>query len=165
MAISDGNESEEGTGEHHPQGSFLHELSKLSYKDLLLAIAKMNAGQKQILALKGSPSVRKVLLRDPNLEVQLAIVNSPKASEAEIEQVAGHASTAEVVLKAIASDGRWTKSYRVRLALAKNPKTPAGMATKCLMGLTAHDLKKLAIDPGVKKVIAQAAQRMVKTQK
>lgn len=137
------------------------DLSRLSYKDLLLAVGKMNVGQKQLLALKGGATIRRILLRDPNVEVQLAIVNSPKTSESEIEQIAGLPASTEVVLQAVFSDGRWAKSYRIKLALAKNPKTPLSIANRCLKSLTPHDLRKLSIDPYMRKPIAQTALRML----
>lgn len=141
------------------------DLSQLNPKELILAITKMNVGQKQQLALKGNGAARKILLRDPNIDVQLAIVKSPKTSEGEIEQMAGMAASAEAVLKAVFADARWSKSYRIKLALAKNPKTPTSIANRCLIGLTTHDLKRLSVDPNTKKIVAQAAIRMLSSHK
>ncbi len=141
------------------------DLSELSGKDLILAVAKMNVGQKIVLALKGNAAVRRILMRDPNVEVQLAIVNSPKTLEGDIEFLAGLPVSAEVVLTTIFSDSRWSKSYRIKHALAKNPKTPASIATKCMRSLTAHDLRKLSVDPNARKSVSQAAQRMLSSHK
>ena len=143
----------------------IEDFSQLSTKELLLAIAKMNVGQKQRLALKGNASARRILLRDPNMDVQLAIVNSPKTSESEIEQIAGMPATAEIVLKTVFSDVRWSKSYRIKHALAKNPKTPVSVANRCMMTLAPHDLRKLSVDPSTRKAIAQSAQRLLNHRK
>ena len=151
--------------EHNALASLSTDFSGLSARELMLAVAKMNVGQKQLLALKGSSAVRRILLRDPNIEVQLAVVNSPKTSEGEIELLAGLPASAEILLKTIFSDARWSKSYRIKLALAKNPKTPASIATRCLRGLTDHDLRKISVDPYARKTIAQAAQRLLSSHK
>ena len=140
-------------------------LGRISSKELILAIKKMNPGQKRLLAAKGNAAVRKILLRDPNFEIQLAIVSSPKTTEGEVEQLAGLASTTEIVLKTIATDGRWMKSYRIKRCLAVHPKTPAGLATRCLRSLTAHDLKKIVQDPNVRRSLVQAAQQMLQTRR
>lgn len=142
-----------------------NDLSGLNGRELILAINKMNPGQKRVLAAKGNAAVRKILLRDPNFEIQLAVVSSAKTTESEVEQLAGLASTAEIVLKTIATDGRWMKSYRIKHRLATHPKTPMALATRCLRALTAHDLKKIAADPNVRKSVVQAAQQMVQTRR
>ena len=145
--------------------SSLAELSSLNSKELVLALKKMNIGQKKVLALKGNVAMRKMLLRDPSVEVQLAVINSPKTTESEIERHAGLASTAEIVLKTISNNSRWMKSYRIKHALAKNPKTPIGIASRCLRSLTKHDVKKISTDPNVRKPLAQTAQRMLRSRR
>lgn len=158
-------QDEEKERESHSSIPQLNDISGMNTREMLLALRKLNVGQKQILALKGNAAVRKALLRDPSIEVQLAIVNSPKTSEGEIEQLAALPASAEIILKTIFSDSRWSKSYRIKHALARNPKTPPSIATRCLMSLTPHDLRKLSQDPSTRKVIAQAAQRMLSSHK
>lgn len=141
--------------------NFLTELNKLNSREQMLAIGKMNSGQKKQLALRGSPTIRKFLLRDPNVDVQLACINSPKVLESEVENIARLPSTAEVVLQSIFSNPRWMKSYRIKLSLSANPKTPMNIVRRCLRSLTPHDLKKLAKDPHLRKQVAQAAQQLI----
>ena len=61
------------------------ELEGLNSRELGLALRKMNMGQKKLMAVKGNAAIRKILLRDPNSDIQLAVLNSPKATESEIE--------------------------------------------------------------------------------
>ena len=141
------------------------QLDGLSGRELIIALKKMNTGQKKLLALKGNAAIRKILQRDPNFEIQLAVVNSSKTTESEVEQLAGLPSTAEIVLKTIFSNTRWTKSYRIKHRLAKNPKTPIGIANRCLRLLTTHDIKKISQDPHIRKTIAQTAKQLLKSRK
>lgn len=145
--------------------SATEQLVGLNPREIRLAIAKMNAGQKKLLAVKGNAAIRKILLRDPNTDVQLAVVNSPKTNESEIEGLAGLPSTSEIVLKTIFSNPRWMKSYRIKLSLAKNPKSPMNVVQRCLRSLTQHDLKKISQDSNLRQPVTQAAQRMLKTRR
>ena len=149
-----------------PSGaSILGELAGLNTREMALAVRKMNMGQKKLLAMKGNAAIRKMLLRDPNSEVQLAVVASPKATESEIESVAQLPATSDIVLKSIFSDARWMKSYRIKHGLAKNPKTPLNIVQRCLRSLTVHDLKKLSQSPYLRKPVIQAVDRLLKTRK
>jgi hypothetical protein len=141
------------------------ELEGLNNREQMLAIKKMNAGQKKLLAMKGSASIRKMLLRDPNFEIQLAVLNSPKTIESEVESVARLPSSAEIVLKTIFSNPRWMKSYRIKLGLASNPKTPMNIVRRCLRSLTAHDLKKISQNPHLKKQVTLAAKQLLHNKK
>ena len=143
----------------------LDRLTRMNSRELSMAIKKMNPGQKKLLAFKGNAAIRKILSRDPNPDIQLAVVNSPKTIEGEIERLASFSSTTEIVLKAISANSRWMKSYRIKHCLAKNPKTSTGVANRCLKSLTTHDLKKISQDPNIKKPTAQAAQRMLKSRR
>ncbi len=141
------------------------ELEGLNSRELILTIKKMNIGQKKLLAIKGSAAIRKILLRDPNFEIQLAIVNGPKTNESEVEQLAKLPSTSEIVLKTISSSTRWMKSYRIKKSLVTNPKTPIGIANRRLRDLTTHDIKKISQDPHLRKPLTRAAQQMLRTRK
>lgn len=165
ISLADIPDLEDGEPGTHVVKPAALELKGLAGKDLILALQKMSPGHKRVLAMKGMGSVRRILLRDPNYDVQLAIVASPKSSESEIEQLASFATTGEVVLKTIGNDGRWMRSYRIKRALALNPKTPMALVTRCLRALTPHDLKKIAVDPNVRRLVAQAANQMVATRR
>jgi len=141
------------------------ELDGLNSRELALAIKKMNMGQKKQLAMKGSPAIRRILLRDPNSEVQLAVVASPKTNESEIESIAKMPATSEIVLKTIFSNSRWFKSYRIKLALTMNPKSPMSVVNRCIRTLTSHDLKKISQNSALRKVVSQAATRLLKTRR
>ena len=135
---------------------------RFSYKELQLKILKMNPGQKRILALKGNISERKILIRDSNLDVQIAVLTSPKCTEGEVEKIAALASTHDRVLKHIYSTGRWAKSQRIKLACLKNPKLPMQICRKFLSSLHKHHVTKILKDPTMPKKTKELAQIIVK---
>lgn len=131
-----------------------------SYKDRLHEIQKMNPGQKQQLALKGTIQERKILIRDSNPEVRLAVLNSPKCTEAEVERIASLPSTSEKILSHICSTTRWEKSLRIKLACLKNPKLPLPICKKFLNTIGKHNVKKISKDMSISKRVRDIAQRM-----
>ena len=138
------------------------EKKKSSYKETLLRIQKMNPGQKQQLAMKANISERKILIRDSSQAVQLAVLSSPKTTEAEVERMAALASTSERVLKHIYSTNRWEKSIRIKLACLKNPKLPLPICQKFLTSLNQHHIKKIAKDPTMPKKTKGLALKMTR---
>lgn len=115
-----------------------------TYKEILQNIQRMNPAQKKRLALKGNITERKILINDPSLEVKIAVIQSPKCTEGEIERIAGAASTPEVVLKTICSSAKWLKSGRIKLACLKNPRLPISTANKFLRAIDKHQLRKIS---------------------
>ena len=68
----------------------------------LQKIAALNVAQRMALAMKGSREDRAILIRDPNKIVGVAVLSSPKITEAEVENIAKMASVPEEILRMIA---------------------------------------------------------------
>jgi len=66
---------------------------------------------------------------------------------------------AEDVLRVIASNRSWTKTYSVILALVKNPKTPVAMSSNFLQRLTTKDVAMVAVDRNVPEALRAAARK------
>lgn len=113
------------------------------------------------IALKGTRDQRSVLIRDPNKLVSLAVLGSPKVTESEIEAFARMANVSEETLRTIGTNRSWTKNYSVISALAKNPKTPTGIALQILSRLNERDLKMIMIDRNVPEALRLAARKYV----
>lgn len=112
------------------------------------------------LAMKGTREQRAQLIRDSNKLVSAAVLSSPKLSESEVEAFAKMANVSEEVLRVIASNRTWTKSYTVVLGLARNPKTPPAISMKLLHRLNERDAKMLAVDRNVPEALRLAARKL-----
>lgn len=124
-------------------------------------VAKMTFPEKLKAAVKGSREMRSILIRDPNKMISAGVLSSPKLTENEIESFARMASLSEDVLRIIAQNRAWTKSYKVILGLAKNPKTPLAMALNFLTRINSSDLKQLSVDRNVSEGLRVAARKKV----
>ena len=95
----------------------------------LQKIAAMSPAQRLALAMKGTREERAILVRDPNRIVAVAVLSSPKISEAEVESIAKMANVSDEILRIIGHTRVWLKKYSIVSALAKNPKTPLGVSS------------------------------------
>ena len=125
-------------------------------------INDMNISQRIRLALLGSKTDRGILIRDRNRLVCLSVIKSPKVQLSEAVAYAGSRNVHDDVIRYIAGKREWQKSYQMKVALARNPKTPTGVGLKLLTHLRKGDLKTVATDKNVSHVIAAAAKRMIR---
>jgi hypothetical protein len=130
----------------------------------LTELFNMKTGQKIKAALTKDAQYRSFLIRDPNRLVSLAVLGSPKITEAEIEQFAGMKNVSDEVLRRIGTNRDWTKKYTVINSLVKNPRTPLPIAMGFVARLQPRDQKALTVDRNVPEAIRKAAQRFVKAQ-
>ncbi len=125
-------------------------------------VQQMNVAQKVKFAFRTDKEGRVLLLKDSSKLVVMAVLNSPKITEQEIEGVAKSRNVSEDVLRAIARKKEWMGNYSIKLGLAGNPKTPIAIAMSQLQLLKTRDLGFLAKDRGVPEAIRNAAQRLVR---
>lgn len=111
------------------------------------------------LAMRGTREQRSQLVRDSNKLVAVAVLSSPKLTEAEVEGFARMANLSEDVLRIIATNRGWVKNYNVVAGLARNPKTPTALAMGFLQRLNERDLKMLAMDRNVSEPVRLAARK------
>ncbi len=122
----------------------------------------LTTGKKVKAALTEDAQARGFLIRDPNRLVALAVLGSPKITEAEIEQFASMKNVSDEVLRRIGTNRDWTKKYTVINSLVKNPRTPLPIAMRFVSRLQPRDIKALAVDRNVPEAIRKSAQRFVK---
>ncbi len=130
----------------------------------LQRLFSLKTGQKIKAALTEDSQTRSFLIRDPNRLVSLAVLGSPKITEAEIEGIAGMKNVSDEVLRRIGTNRDWTKKYTVISSLVKNPRTPLPIAMGFVARLQPRDQKALTVDRNVPEAIRKAAQRFVKAQ-
>ena len=125
------------------------------------ALVTMTFPQRLKAAMKGSREVRAVLIRDPNKLIASSVLSSPKVSIPEVESFARMQNVSEDVLRIIASNRAWLKSYGIVIALTKNPKTPLSLSMNLMARLTSKDLQKLAVDRNVPEALRISARKKV----
>jgi hypothetical protein len=126
----------------------------------LQKIAALNVPERVQLAQRGSREERMILIRDGVKVVALAVLESPKLSETEMESFAGMRNVQEAVLRGIAMRRRYLKLYGVVRALVHNPKTPLDVSLPLLKTLLTMDLKTLIRNKGVPELVTRIATKI-----
>ncbi len=137
------------------------EVSDEERKSLSTRILLMSVSEKIKLALLGNKEARAILIRDSNKMVSASVVKSPKVQNDEIVKIAQMRNVPDEVLRIVATNKDWTKSYAVKKALVENPKTPVQTSFSFLSLLRDSDIKSIARSKNVPSSVAAQAKRLV----
>jgi hypothetical protein len=132
---------------------------------ILQRIQKLNVSERIQLALKGGKEIRTILLKDPNKEVSMTVLENPKITETEIELLARSRSVSEEIVRVVAKKREWMKSYNVILAMVNNPKAPPGIALRLVSELKTRDLQMLEKNKNVTEGVRSTAKKLLKIRK
>ncbi len=114
------------------------------------------------LAMKGSKEERSILIRDGTKVVALAVLDSPKVTDSEVENFANQKNVLEAVLRGITMKRRFAKNYSVTRNLVFNPRTPLDASLGLMKNLLVQDLKNLSGNKEVSDTIRKLALKMFK---
>lgn len=128
-------------------------------------VQKLNVTEKILLALRGGKEMRTLLLRDPNKDVSLSVLENPKITETELEIIAKSRSTSDEALRKITKKREWMKKYGVMHALVTNPRTPPGTALPLIRDLRTRDLAILSRDRNVSEGVRNTAKKLLMARK
>ena len=129
---------------------------------LIERIGRMTVVEKMRAALTGNLETRSVLIRDSAKIVARAVLQSPRVTEAEIEGYAAAKNVTEDVLRLIAANRKFMKSYVVVRALVNNPRVPIDVTLHLVTRLSIKDLKGLSLNRNVPDVIRTTALKTIK---
>jgi hypothetical protein len=123
-------------------------------------IAKLDIKGRIALAMRGNKEERSILIRDSTKIISLAVLDSPKVSEAEVEGFANQRNVLDAVLRTIPMKRRFQKKYNILRNLVFNPRTPIDASLGLMKGLMAKDLKALTENKDVPEAVRKLAHRM-----
>jgi len=129
---------------------------------VLQKISKLDIRGRITLAMRGSKEDRSILIRDSTKLVAIAVLESPKVSDGEVEKFALQKNVLEAVLRAIPLKRRFAKNYNIMRNLVQNPRTPLDLSLGLMKNLLVHDLKNLSGNKEVSDTIRKLALRMFK---
>lgn len=129
---------------------------------VLQKIAKLNITGRIALAMRGDKEERSILIRDSTKLVCLAVLDSPKVSDGEVERFALQKNVLEAVLRGIPMRRKYAKNYAIMRNLVFNPRTPLDLSLGLMKNLLVHDLKNLSGNKEVSDTVRKLALRMFK---
>jgi hypothetical protein len=129
---------------------------------VLQKIAKLDVKGRIQMAMKGTKEERSILIRDGTKLVALAVLESGKISDGEVEKFASQKNVLEAVLRQIPMKRRFLKNYNVVRNLVANPRTPLDVSLGLIKNLLVSDLRNLSSNKEVSDTIRKLALKMYK---
>jgi hypothetical protein len=128
----------------------------------LQKIAKLDIKGRIQLAMKGTKEERSLLIRDGTKIVALAVLESPKISDGEVERFATQKNVLEAVLRGIPMKRRFAKNYAVLRNLVFNPRTPLDLSLGLMKNMLIGDLRNLSNNKEISDTVRKLATKMFK---
>jgi len=141
----------EEIAERERRGCLKQQLSELSFADKLF------------IAEKGTSSQRMVLVRNPDRRIAVAVLNSTRTTDGEVETIAHMKSVNPEVLAEITERSEWSNQYPIAKALVFNPKTPATGAANLVRKLREIDLRAVWRNRDLHEIVRIAAQKRLRS--
>ena len=134
-------------------------------ENIFQRIQRLGVTEKRHLARMGGREIRSVLIKDPNKEVLLTILENPKLTETEVEIMAKSRFMPEEALRKISKKRDWMKKYSIALAIVTNPKTPPGVAVTFVNELKTRDLAILEKNRNISDAVRTTAKNILQSRR
>lgn len=149
----------------HDRNDDGEETLRNEFKPLYARISEMTVTQKIRRAILGTSAERMLLVRETNRLVASAAASSPMLTENEAARIAANRNVIEDVLRIIAQNRSFTRSYQVKLNLVTNPRTPLSFSARMVPHLRDSDLRNIGRSKNVPANIqALARQQLMRKQ-
>lgn len=125
----------------------------------LQIISRMTVAERVKLAVLGDKEDRMILVRDGSKVVNGAVLASPKISDQEVETIAAMKNVQENVLRTVARNRKFIKSYSVVKSLVNNPRCPLDISLSLIKNLLVPDLKGLSMNKNVPETLKKLAAK------
>src|SRR6266581_7116677 len=127
---------------------------------LIRQIMFMTVRDRVKLGMKGDREARGILVRDPHTLLATAVINNPRLSDQEVEQIAAMRTVCDEVLRLIGMGRAWARSYPIIHNLARNPRTPLPTALHILPRIRTKDLTAISLNRNVSEGVRRQAYRL-----
>ena len=127
---------------------------------LIKRIMFMSARDRMKLAMKGDREARGILIRDTNKVVATGVINNPRITDQEVENISAMRTVSDEVLRLVAMNRNWARSYQVIHNLVRNPRTPIPTVIGTLPRIRSKDLHYLSQNRNVSETVRRQAKRL-----
>jgi len=119
------------------------EIKRVAEEIILQRIPNLPIGEKLTLARRGPARVAGAILAEGHPQALKLALGNAFLTESQVLKVLAKLSVPERTVAAIAQHPKWSCQYNVRVALVRNPRTPAPCVLAFLPNLTLRDLKDI----------------------
>lgn len=122
-------------------------------------LEELTQGERIALARRASRGLIPMLAASADGPVLRALLGNPRLIEAEAAGIAASPTAPADLLSHLSGHPTWGRRRSVRLAVAGNARTPAAAALRVVSSLAPGDLRRLAGDDKVPRIVRVAADR------
>ena len=116
-------------------------------RSIIQRLSSQPLGNKMTLARRGTSAVVESLLREGVPLLVEACLDNPHLKEGSVHQFINSSMSTAETISMVARSGRWKGRPNIRLAILKNPRTPAVWYTLFLPSLPQSTIKELLSVP------------------
>jgi len=116
-------------------------------QQLLTGLPKLALGEKISMARKCGRDLSKVLMKDPDKKVFVALLDNPRVREEDLVTLIRSGGAHPEKLRMLSDHRKWGARYTIRLALIFNPTTPKACSASQIRYLTPADREQLRRHP------------------
>ncbi len=127
---------------------------------LIRRLMLMNAKDRVKMAMKGDREARGILIRDSNRVVATGVIQNPRITDQEVENIAAMRTVTDEVLRLISMNRNWARSYPIIHNLCRNPRTPIPTVIGILPRIRTKDLKNLSQNKNISEAVRRQAERL-----
>jgi len=128
-------------------------------EDFYAMLKEMTIPERIKLALLGNKSVRTILLREGHAKIPILVLQNPKITVEEVQDLVKNTMLDKNVYREIARNRGWMKNYAIQFGLVSNPKVPIDITLKYVSYLRERDLRRLSKTKTIPQVIAQQCRK------
>ncbi|MCC6744586.1 MAG: hypothetical protein IT175_12055 [Acidobacteria bacterium] len=132
--------------------------------DRIVAGAREDLERRMLTAARGSGEALRELVHDGSEDVLRALAANPALDEDDLLLLLARRDLPVDLLRQVATDVKRSGSYRVRLALLRNPAAPASATLRFVPQLHLFDLVAVALIPAIPREVKTAAEAAVLAQ-
>ena len=126
-------------------------------------IEEMALGEKVALARIAGNGVVPALCADLHPDVIAALLVNPRVTEDEVVTVCAEERASPAALSVVGASPRWSVRHPVRMALLRNPATPARISLEFLESLAGADLREIIALPSTPRLVRATARQLLKS--
>ncbi len=132
-------------------------------KVLEIRMDEMTVGERIALARIASRTIVRSLVKSADARVLAGVLGNPRLVELDAVAIASNKALTAALLTELAGHWKWGSRRAVRLALASNRRTPVAVALRLAATLQVSDLRSLARDDKVPRIVRIGAERRIRS--
>ena len=136
-------------------------LRRAAERQLLQRLPGLAVGERVAIARRAGPLLLAQLRQDTEARVIAGLLENPRLTEGALLPLVSSETARPEILRLVARDAKWGSRYPIRLALARNRRTPTQTSLATLPFLKKTDLKSVESDPRLPAALRRRASTLL----